>query len=67
MVLYGELTDDTHRPEDLVHDDSKSTLVEVEIRLIEKDIEYLFKRIQRKGKETFKAFEMQENGELKAP
>ena len=62
--FYGELTDDTDRPEDLVHDDSKSTLVEVEIRLIEKDIEYLFKRIHRKGKETFKAFEIQENGEL---
>jgi len=62
--FYGELTDDTDRPQDLVHDDAKSNLVEVEIRLIEKDIEYLFKRILRNGKETFKAFEMKENGEL---
>ena len=51
--FYGELTDDTDRPEDLVHDDAKSTLVEVEIRLFEKGIEYLFKRILRKGEEAF--------------
>jgi DNA sulfur modification protein DndD len=62
--FYGELTEDTDRPEDLIHDDAKSKLVEVEVRLIEKDKEYLFKRLDRNGTEAFKAFEMQDNGEL---
>ena len=43
--LYGNLTEDTHLPEKIVHDDARSNRAEVEVRLIEDEQEYLFKRI----------------------
>lgn len=65
--FYGFLTEDTDRPEDLVHDDATTKLAEVEIRLSEKDKEYIFKRISRNGTESFKAYEIKPNGELGSP
>jgi DNA sulfur modification protein DndD len=61
--LYGNLTEDTHLPEKIVHDDARSNRAEVEVRLIEDDQEYLFKRILNKGQITFKAFPIDDVGQ----
>jgi DNA sulfur modification protein DndD len=63
--FYGRVTEDTDRANELVHDEATNNRAHVSIEVEENDQVYLFKRLVENSKETFKAWEVDDIGDIK--
>lgn len=63
--FYGRMTEDTDRKNELIHDEANSNRAHVQIEIEEDGQAYLFKRQIADSKESFKAWEVDDIGDIK--
>lgn len=63
--FYGRMTEDTDRKNELIHDEAINKRAHVQIEIEENDQAYLFKRQIVDSKESFKAWEVDDIGDIK--
>jgi DNA sulfur modification protein DndD len=63
--FYGRMTEDTDRKNELIHDEANSKRAHVQIEIEEDGQAYLFKRQIADSKESFKAWEVDDIGDIK--
>ena len=63
--FYGKMTEDTDRKNELIHDEANNTRAHVQIEIEEDGQAYLFKRQVVDSKESFKAWEVDDIGDIK--
>ena len=63
--FYGRVTEDTDRQNELVHDEANTNRAHVQIEIVEDGQGYLFKRQIVDNKQNFKAWEVDDIGDIK--